>query len=600
MMKLSRMLFLLLALLPLCAWAQQPPAGVDQLCDGYFRDWIRLHPDDASQFGLTAEMGIPFDKADLTDYSEAMVDSTYGLYARYAAGLKSCDRGTLSAAQRLDADVLAWYLNLMLDGKRFKDHDYVLSHMYNAHTSTITLLTEYHTISGRQDALDYLARLRLVPRRIGQALSRLALQEKRGIRPPCFVLDKLDTALSQFAATPPDSNVLVTSFNARMQGLAGIDETGRAEMTAQARDIMRDQVYPSYRTFIQAVRASRSKSDSAAGVWKLPHGDAYYRWCLKYHTTTDLTPDQVHQLGLREVARIQSEIRDLIKQLGLSGGPVFSSWMNAYWEYLSSPAQRAKYTYPDAPGSRQQVVNDYQTIINQTWLRLPEVFSQIPATKVNAQAVPPYKEASAGTYYEPASLDGKRQGVFYANLSYGLPGKPGMATLVYHEAIPGHHFQIAVAQEHKQNKLYKNLLFFTGFGEGWAMYSERLAGEQGWFPDVPSRIANQASLLFRAVRLVLDTGIHSQRWTRDQALQYMQDNLGWSADGEVDRYIMWPGQACAYYVGMLKIVELREKAKKELGPKFDLREFHRVLLENGTLPLELAERQVNGYIAANK
>jgi uncharacterized protein (DUF885 family) len=589
-----------LVLWPLCACAQQPPAGVDQLCDSYFREWIRLHPDDASQFGLTGTMGYPFNKAELTDYSEALVDSTYDLYARYALWLKGCDRKALTVAQQLDTDVLTWYLGLMQDGRRFKDHDYVLSHMYNAHTNTITLLTEYHTISGRQDALDYLARLRLVPRRIEQALSRLALQEQAGIRPPGFVLDKLDTALSGFAATPPDSNVLVTSFNARLAGRDGIDDAQRTALTTRARDIVRDQIYPAYRTFIQAVRASRAKSDSAAGVWKLPRGDAYYRWCLKYHTTTNLTPDQVHQLGLREVARLQSGIKELMKQLGLSGGPVFSSWMNAYWAYLYGPEHRANYTYPNAPASRQQVVDDYQKIIDQTWPRLPRLFAQIPATRVNAQAVPPYKEATSGTYYEPASLDGKRQGVFYANLGGHLPNKPGMATLAYHEAIPGHHFQIAVAQEHKQNKMYKNLLFFTGFGEGWAMYSERLAGEQGWFPDVPSRIANQASLLFRAVRLVLDTGIHAKRWTRAQAMRYMEDNLGWAHDGEVDRYIMWPGQACAYYVGMLKIVELREKAQKELGPRFDIREFHRVLLENGTLPLELAERQVKGYIAANK
>jgi uncharacterized protein (DUF885 family) len=274
--------------------------------------------------------------------------------------------------------------------------------------------------------------------------------------------------------------------------------------------------------------------------------------------------------------------------------------MNAYWGYIYGPAGRDRYTYPQAPETRDRVVADYQAIIDQTWPKLATVFSQIPATRVSAQAVPPYKEATSGTYYEPASLDGQRRGVFYVNLAGNIPNKPGMATLAYHEAVPGHHFQIAIAQERRENRMFKNLLFFTGFGEGWAMYSETLAQEQGWFPDAPSRIANLGSLLFRAVRLVVDTGIHSKRWTRDQALQYMQDNLGWSHDGEVDRYIMWPGQACSYYVGMLKIIEMREKARKELGPKFDLREFHRILLENGTMPLELAARRVDEYIRASK
>ena len=592
----SAMLLLLLACSP--QWARA--ADVDQLCDGYFREWIAMHPDDASQYGLTAALGVPYTKGDLTDYSEALVDRSYELYARYDSLLRGCDRAALAGPQRLDADILQWYLDLMLAGREFRDHDYVLNHMYNAHTNTVTLLTEYHTIADQHDAINYLSRLKLVPRRIDQALSRLALQERRGIRPPRIVLDKLDTDLSGFAATPPDSNVLVTSFAARMTAVDEITPQHRASMAALARDIVRDQIYPAYRRLIAAVRASRAKANDKAGVWKLPQGDAYYRWCLKYHTTTDLTPDQVHQLGLQEVARLQAEIKGLVAQLGLAGGATFSSWMEAYWDYIYSPDHRGMYTYADEPASRPWVVTDYQAIIDATWPRLTEVFSQIPATRVKAEAVPPYKEASAGTYYEPASLDGRRPGTFYCNLSHGLPNKPGMATLTYHEAIPGHHFQIAIAQENHNNRLYKNLLFFTGFGEGWAMYSERLAAEQGWFPDVPSRIANKASLLFRAVRLVLDTGIHAKRWTRERALRYMQDNLGWSADGEIDRYIMWPGQACAYYVGMLKIVELREKARTALGPKFDIKEFHRVLLENGTLPLSLAEKQVDAYIAANK
>ncbi|MRR08946.1 DUF885 domain-containing protein, partial [bacterium] len=349
-----------------------------------------------------------------------------------------------------------------------------------------------------------------------------------------------------------------------------------------------------------AVRASRSRADSAAGVWSMPQGDAYYRWCLRNHTTTDLSPDQVHKLGLREVERLQAEIKGLMKELGLSGGPVFSSWIQAYWGYIYGDAHRAEYTYPEGPEAKTRVVADYQRIIDETWPRLPDIFSQIPKTRVDAQAVPPHKEATSGTYYEPASLDGLRPGVFYVNLGGFIPNKPGMATLAYHEAVPGHHFQIAVTQERRENRMFKNLLFFTGFGEGWAMYSEQLAYERGWFPDVPSRIANRNSLLFRAVRLVVDTGIHSKRWTRGQAMAYMRDNLGWAAEGEVDRYIMWPGQACSYYVGMMRILELRDAARKKLGPKLDLREFHRILLESGTMPLELAARRVDEYVAASR
>ncbi len=575
-------------------------AEVDSLFDNFFREWIAMNPDDASQFGLTPAMGYPYRKSDLTDGSERLVDRTYRYYHRYRDQLRRAATRRLTPSQQQDAEILSWFLDHALRGERFRDHAPVINQMYGVHSALTNLLTEYHTISDRQDALDWLARLKKAPQRVDQTRERLALQERRGIRPPAFICDKVDAVMSQFAAAPADSCVLLASFRARVEPLPGVGKDEKAAMYRTARDIIDRELYPAYGRFIAAVRASRAKADSTAGAWHLPQGDAYYRWCLKNHTTTNLSPDQVHRLGRREVEWLQGEIKGLMRELGLSGGPVFSSWIQAYWGYISGDAHRAEYTYPEGPETRKRVVADYQRIIDETWPRLPDVFAQVPATRVNAQAVPPHKEATSGTYYEPASLDGLRPGVFYVNLGGFIPNKPGMATLAYHEAVPGHHFQIAIAQERRENRMFKNLLFFTGFGEGWAMYSEQLAYERGWFSDVPSRIANRNSLLFRAVRLVVDTGIHSKRWTRGQAMAYMRDNLGWAAEGEVDRYIMWPGQACSYYVGMMKILELRDGARKKLGPKFDLREFHRILLENGTLPLELAERRVDAYVAASR
>lgn len=598
-MKNTSLILLLVLAGLLLTPARSATGDIDSLFDNFFREWIAMNPDDASQFGLTREMGYPFAQNELSDGSERLVDKTYQLYRRYSDELKRFDPQRLTPSQRLDSEILSWFLAHALKGEQFKDHAPVINQMYGVHNALVNLLTEYHTISKKQDALDWLARLKKAPRRIDQTLERLALQERRNIRPPAYVIDKVDTVMTEFAETPVDSNVLLTSFTDRIAPLKDIDDGHKAVLRNAARDIIRDELCPAYRRFIAEVRKSRARSDSAAGVWKLSKGDGYYRWCLKNHTTTDLSPRQVHALGIAEVARIQAEMKALMKELNLSGGPVFSSWMNAYWGYIYGPAGRDGYTYPQALETRARVVADYQAIIDQTWPRLSTAFSQLPITRVSAQAVPPYKEATAGTYYEPASLDGKRPGVFYVNLGGYIPNKPGMATLAYHEAVPGHHFQIAIAQERKENRMFKNLLFFTGFGEGWAMYCEQLAAEQGWFPDVPSRIANLGSLLFRAVRLVLDTGIHSKRWTREQAMRYMQGNLGWAAEGEIDRYIMWPGQACSYYVGMLKLLELREKAKKELGSKFDIREFHKTLLENGTMPLELAARRVDRYVQAN-
>jgi uncharacterized protein (DUF885 family) len=256
------------------------------------------------------------------------------------------------------------------------------------------------------------------------------------------------------------------------------------------------------------------------------------------------------------------------------------------------PGMREKFGYAEGPDRDKQILADYRAIVDKTWQRLPELFAYVPKTKVAVEPVPAYKEGAGLTYYEPASFDGKRKATFYINMS-GKLGKPGMASLTYHETIPGHHFQIATQQELTQNRPFKNLYFLSGFGEGWAMYVEDLAAEQGWFPDMYSRLAEINSQLFRAVRIVVDAGMHQQRWTREQALRYMEDNLGWKSEGEINRYSIWPGQACSYTMGKLRIMAMRESSRKALGSRFNLKDFHMSVLQNGSVPLDLLEELVN-------
>jgi len=573
----------------------QAPADIEELFRGYFRENMELSPETASSLGLTPEMGYPINNAELDDDSEEALERAYVMNRKYRQWLKKYDPKKLTPSQRTDAELLAWQLDRILDGYKYRYHNYVVTPIQGVHSTLVTVMTEYHAITNKQDVLNYISRLGKISRRLDQSAARMKLQAQKGIWPAASIFDHIEQMMTEFIIVPPDSNLYYVSLRDRIKPLGDLTPTEKTELLNKAQKIVSDEIYPAYRRYIQTMQPIKQKAGQDLGAWKLPDGEKYYQYCLRKHTSTKMSSEDIHQLGLKEVARIQAEAKILLDSLGIKDKPTFGGMMNDYRQMVNSPGNKDKFTYPATPNGKRQVIEDYQAIIDRTWERLPLLFSLVPKTKVYAQPVPQYKEASGSTYYEPGSLDGRRQGTFYVNQGW-LPLKPNMATLTYHEAIPGHHFQIALQQEMPDNRIFKALFFIPGFGEGWALYAERLAKEQGWLPDIYSRLGYLNSELFRAVRLVLDTGIHQKKWTMEQAARYMQDNLGWSSYGELGRYSAWPGQACSYKVGELKIVELREKAKRKLGGKFDIREFHKLVLQQGGIPLEMLEKLVDGYI----
>ena len=596
---ITAMLVLIAAGVVFCAKpGDKAPADIEDLFRGYFRENMELSPETASSLGLTSEMGYPINSDKLDDDSEEALERAYDMNRKYRRWLKGYDLKKLTPSQRADAELLAWQLDRILDGYKYRYHNYVVTPMQGVHATLVTVMTEYHDISNRQDALDYLSRLEKIDRRLDQSAARMELQLQKEIYPSIFIVQHIEQMLNEFVACPPDSNLYYISLRDRVAPLKDLNKAEKEELLNQAHKIVAEKIYPAYRRYLKSMQAVTQKAGQDIGVWKLPDGEKYYQYCLRKHTSTKMTPEQIHQLGLKEVARIQAEARILLDSLGIKGGASFGELMNQYRQMVNGPENKDKFTYPATPNGKRQVIDDYQAIIDDTWERLPPLFALIPRTKVSAQPVPQFKEASGSTYYEPGSLDGRRQGTFYVNQSW-LPLKPNMATLTYHEAIPGHHFQIALQQEMPDNRIFKSLFFIPGFGEGWALYSERLAKEQGWLPDIYSRLGYLNSELFRAVRLVLDTGIHRKRWTLERSAKYMQDNLGWAGYGELGRYSVWPGQACSYKVGELKIIELREKAKAKLGNKFDIKEFHRMVLQQGSIPLEMLERLTDDFINRN-
>lgn len=355
-------------------------------------------------------------------------------------------------------------------------------------------------------------------------------------------------------------------------------------------------MFDAYNALILYFEALKSKATTDAGVWKFPDGDAFYQYQLSLMTTTDYTPEEVHQIGLSEVARIKTEMRDILSIQG------YADTSREIGKIIQELNKEERFLYQNNDEGRKEILEGYNTILDEINAGLDNAFDIRPKATMEVKRVPEFKEeGSAGAYYTPPAMDGSAGGIFYANLrAVTETVKFGMKTLAYHEGIPGHHFQIAIQGELEDVPIFRTFPLFIAYTEGWALYAEQLAWELGFYENDPfGNLGRLQAEMFRAVRLVVDTGIHYKKWTREEAIEYMIANTGMTTGEvvtEIERYIVMPGQACAYKIGMLKILELREKAKKKLGNQFDLKEFHNVVLKNGAVPLDILEEIIDDYI----
>jgi uncharacterized protein (DUF885 family) len=376
-----------------------------------------------------------------------------------------------------------------------------------------------------------------------------------------------------------------------------MDEAMRSALLARAEQAVAASVIPAYTKLAAYVESLRTKATRNDGVWALPHGDEFYKYAVESNTTTTVAPDQLHALGLREVARIGTEMDRILTGAGYIQGTLAERMR----KLATSPAQ----LYPDTDEGRARVLADYQAIIDEMTAGLDPYFGIKTKATVVVKRVPTFTEKSAaGAYYYPAPLDGSRPAIFFANLrDVGEIPRFGMRTIAYHEAVPGHHLQTAIARELEGLPIFRSVVPFTAYLEGWALYAEQLAWEAGFEKDPLDNLGRLQAEMFSSVRLVVDTGLHAKRWTREQAIDYMMANTGMPESEvvtEIERYLVQPGQALAYKVGMLKILELRERAKVALGDKFDIREFHDEILKNGAMPLTVLERVIDAYVARKK
>jgi uncharacterized protein (DUF885 family) len=571
------------------------PLRIDWFYERVFAEYALQDPELLSSLRMLPAW-LDWYSDDLTDASLAHEDRMRRKLKKDLETLRSYDRDALDVDARLSYDMLEYFVSMQVEGDRFRHHDYPLNQLFGAQNELPTFMATQHPVSSSSEAEDYLARLGKFPTKFGQVMEGVRLREQKGIVPPTFVVEKVLAEMRSFVSQPPRENILYTSLAKKIdEAPSGAFDTGeKARLLGEAESVIDGRVYPVYREMIAYYEQLLPKTRGNHGVWALPDGGAYYAWAVPQQTTTDMTPGQVHALGLREVARIEAEMDAILRTEGLGEGSVGTR--------VGQLGGRPDQLYPDTAEGRARILADYQAIIDEIDAGLDPYFDVRPKMGVKVERVPQFREKTApGAYYYPPAFDGSRPGIFYVNLrNVAEVQKFAMRTLAYHEAVPGHHFQTTIQQELTGVPTFRKVLPFTAFSEGWALYAERLAWEIGFQEQPLDNLGRLQAEMFRAVRLVVDTGLHDQRWTREQAIAYMSEKTGMPETdvvAEIERYLVLPGQALAYKVGMNRILELRERAQAALGNKFDLRRFHNVVLTGGDMPLTLLERRVDSWIA---
>ena len=484
-----------------------------------------------------------------------------------------------------------------LAGRKWWDHNYTYTQMRGAHSAMPTFLMNQHKIKDVQDAENYLKRLETMGGVLNQHTNQAKAKFEKGIAPPKFVYDfVIESSKNIIAGNPVDAdsdqlNLLLNDFQTKVEKL-NLDEETREAMYTRAIEAIQDSVAPAYERIIAEMERQKELASTDDGAWKLPDGGDYYAWRLKEMTTTGMTAEAIHDLGLAEVERIHNEMLEIMKTVGFEGS------LNEFFEFTRTDKQ---FYLPETQAGKDEYLREATAIIDNMKTRLPEVFNTFPKAKLEVRAVEAFREKAAGkAFYSRGTPDGSRPGYYYANL-YRMDAMPTyqMEALAYHEGIPGHHMQISLSQEMDGIPSFRKYGRFTAYSEGWGLYSEYLPKQMGLYEDPYSDFGRLAMELWRAARLVVDTGLHDKKWTRQEATDYLIENTPnpeSDCSKAIERYIVMPGQATAYKIGMNKIVELREAAKEALGDDYDIRDFHDVVLGTGPVPLSVMEEQVEAYI----
>ncbi|HET8753082.1 MAG TPA: DUF885 domain-containing protein [Salinimicrobium sp.] len=512
----------------------------------------------------------------------------------------SIEVAALNGDERLNYKLYKQQVENEIDDYDFRFYNYPVNQMHGVQAEIPAFLINMHQISSVEDAKAYISRLRKIPGVFRDVMKGIQLREFNGIVPPKFVFDlSIESSQNILKGKPfeksAEESTLLADFKQKIDTL-DISSKVKKELLREVQTALVDSVQPAYKKLIASLEDQRQRATTDHGIWKFPKGEEFYKNALQRYTTTNLSAQEIHEIGLTEVARIHAEMQEIIKEVGFEGT------LKDFFEFMRTDEQ---FYYENTPEGREKYLAEATEIIDTMKGQLDELFLQKPEADLIVKAVEPFREKSAGkAFYSPPALDGSRPGIYYANL-YHMQAMPTyqMEALAYHEGIPGHHMQIALAQEMEEVPMFRKISFYPAYVEGWGLYAERVPKEIGFYEDPYSDFGRLAMELWRSIRLVVDTGIHAKKWTREEAIAYYMENSP-NAESDaikmVERHIVMPGQATAYKIGMIKIMELREKAKAILGEEFDIREFHKVVLGSGALPLNVLEELVNNWINKKK
>ncbi len=569
-------------LLTLSATAAQAGAFV-VWSEAFAADWVRQSAERATftQYFSGAEQAAL--ERQLTPQSAERRQLQRELARAGLARLASFEAAALTPVQRTEAATLRWSLQRGIAAEPFEDHNFGFNQLSGPQVRLVSFMSESHPLRRADDVSAYVARLAQIDSRIDESITRARAAAAKGLLPPRFILERARTQVQAFLLPAPAQNLFVTALERRTSNIEGLSNEQRGQAIAEATRLVAERIRPAWQRMETLFNELHPRTTAEAGLWRLPEGAAAYAQALATYTTTTFTADEIHAMGLREVQRIEAEMDRVFKSLGRRDGSVRER-MDALRAELQPPAE---------PDPRPALIEQFAGMVRDAQRRSQALFNLQPVSPVEVRREPALTEKTAAAHYNTPAPDGSRPGVFWAPLPGPTFNIPAMRSLAVHEAVPGHHFQLALQQEQADSPRWRQRRIFGGgsaHSEGLALYAERLAIDNGWYEgDAHSLLGALDSQLFRARRLVVDTGLHAKRWTREQAIAY-----GIGAQ-EIERYVANPGQACAYMVGMLHILSLREAAQQRMGERFSLKAFHDVVLKTGSVPLAVLSDVVQGW-----
>lgn len=577
------------------------------MADEHARAVLEQSPEWASFLGVSEEIAGEGYQGRLGDYGFEANQQARQMNEGFLQDIRSIDRGALDTQGAITYDVLRAAYETGAQRNQFdfggaavwgSGSPYVVTQLSGAHLFLPRLLQTQQPLASKEDAENYISRLSEFGRVFDEVIESIGNDAALGIVPPYFALEGAQRSIASFTQSAPTESPLVTTFATKVGDIEALTDEERETMTGEVASIVEAVVYPAYSRLGAALENLVPQAGRDAGVWRLgPEGEAFYQHALNSYGAGGMTGEETHELGLSEVARITAEMEAILETQGLTDGSVA--------ERFEAIGQRDDMRYPNTDDGREALLAALNVQIDGIMEKAPDRFGTVPSQPVEVRRIPVYEQDSApGGYYNSPSLDGTRPGIYWINLKDTADWpKHTLKTLTYHEAVPGHHFQRSLERA-AGLPLIRNMLGYSEFSEGWALYAEQVAAEMGMYDDDPlGDLGRLQSELFRAARLVVDSGLHHKQWTREEAIDYMTGVTGdtrAAVTREVERYSVWPGQACSYKLGMLKINELREKAEAELGDQFDIRAFHDEVLLTGAMPLPVLEQKIERWIAAAK